>query len=115
MATISLVRPALPVLTKNQGIVFETAAVANGDDLVLTAVEAPAHRTILCTPAVAATDLASISNGVFAGQRLTLLVANANTLGVPIALGNVDSTADLDGTKDTPIHLVWNGAAWQAA
>lgn len=115
MADVVLTRAGVPVLHKNQGLVFETAPVANGDDLVLSEVEAPADRTILTTPAIAATDLASISDGAFVGQRVTLLVANGNTLGLPAALGNVDATLDLDATKDSPVTVVWNGTAWQAA
>lgn len=115
MADIVLSRPGVPVLPKNQGLVFYTAPVPDGDDLVLTNVEQPLLTTILTTPAAATTSLNAISDGAYVGQRVKLLVSNANTLRVPAALGNVDATANLDATKDAPVELVWNGTAWQAA
>ena len=115
MANIVITRSAIPVLHKNQGVVFETAPTPDGDDLVLTSVEAFAERTLLCTPNQAIASLASISDGAFLGQKLTLLVADAQTLRVPAALGNVDAAANLDVLKDSPLTLVWNGTAWQAS
>ena len=114
MADVVIVRASVPVLTKNQGIWLETAAVPDGDDLVLDEIEQSPHRTILCTPGAAIASLNLITDGAYAGQRLTLMVADAQTLRVPSALGNVDATANLDALKDTPLTLMWNGAAWQA-
>lgn len=114
MADVVLVRAAVPVIQAEQvGLVFSTAAIAAADDLILDEVPAPAEQTILTTPAVAATDLATISDGTMIGQKVTLLVANGNTLGLPLAVTNVDSTADLDATKDVPLTIVWNGTNWQ--
>jgi hypothetical protein len=115
MADIVLTRPGVPVLTKNQGLVFSTAPVDDGDDLVLDGVEQPPMQWILCTPGAAVASLGSISDGQYVGQTVKLLVADAQTLRVPAALGNVDAAANLDATKDSPLELVWNGVAWQAA
>lgn len=115
MADVVLTQPNVPVLAKNQGLVFSTAPVADGDDLVLTKREQPPMQWILTTPAAATTSFASITDGAYVGQSVKLLVSNANTLRVPAALANVDATANLDATKDAPVELVWNGSDWQAA
>lgn len=114
MADVVIARANVPVLTKNQGVWLETAAVPDGDDLVLSEVEQPPHRTILCTPGAATASFGSISDGAYPGQRVTFMVADAQTLRVPAALGNVDAAANLDATKDAPLTLMWNGTAWQA-
>lgn len=114
MANIVIVRASVPVLTKNQGAWLETAAVPTGDDFVFGEVEQPAERTILCTPGVAIASVNAISDGAYPGQRVTFMVADAQTLRFPSVTANIDATANLDVLKDTPLTLMWNGAAWQA-
>lgn len=116
MATITPSKADVPALVKNQGVWYETATIANGDDLDLSGGEQPRMRTIAVTASDVTTALNSLTDGIYAGQCLRLLVVGANTLRVPAALSNVGAGADVDITEDAPATLVWGDASgWLVA
>lgn len=116
MAIITPSKSALPQTISPLQFTTETATIDNADTLDLALTPQDYWRTILVTVTSAASDLAAISDGVFAGQRVTFIVLNAtNVLGLPIALGNVTGGADIDVSRDNPQTIVWDGSNWQRA
>lgn len=116
MAVVKPSKTALPHTVSPLQFTTETATLDNADDLDLDLTPQDYWRTVMVTVTSAVSDLASISNGVFVGQRVTLIVLNAtNVLGLPITLGNVTGTADIDVAVNAPQTIVWDGTNWHRA
>jgi len=116
MALITPAKSAASQLVSPLQLTTETMTFDNADDLDLGLTPADYWRTIMVTVTSAVSDAASISDGIFAGQRVTFVVVNAtNVFGLPIALGNVTGGTDIDVSLDAPQTIVWDGTNWHRA
>lgn len=95
-----------------------TVTVADGDDLVLSVYDKRCieHCAVVVTPSTAVTAPASISDGAYRNQRITLINAHAGYIfSLLSSLTNVDfgPAGDVNVTEDGPIELVWDGTDWR--
>lgn len=112
VAPTTVGRPFVP--PEKAGPQYGTIALADNDPVDLPARPTPEGLTIEATPAAAITNVSAITDGVFPGQRVTFLVANANTLRLGAGLlGN--GAAQIDVLVDAPATIMWSGTAWLPA